>query len=968
MQKRLRYYSISFIFLLASLLAVSQTRSLENKLENVEGDEKFELLLSISKEYWFTDPVKSVEFAKEAFKIGQETGNDIHKARALNRIANGYYFLEQYKLSLEYYNKSLELSEKTEYLKGIAKSTNNIGLIFWIMGDYDMAVEYYHRSLEIEKKTENIEGIANTSLNLGNIYHSIENYDKALGLFLQSLIIFIETEDNQGILNAYTNLGSTYMELNHPDSSIKYSTLAYDLSLEMNNPDNKASSLNNLGAVYVGKGKYSKALEFFNEALEIERIMEDLWSEANTLRNIGGVYFLMKDYDKAFTFFTEAIEIARKIGTKSILVELYTDISNYYEAKEDYKKSLEYLKFSSEINDSIFSEESIRQIAEMEAKYTFRNKDQQLQLITKENEVKSLKIKSQQYVIYIVASISFLILAFVFIFYYRARINEKARIILEAKNTEITEQKIVLEKTVAELKESEEKQKSLLENINDGIFIIQNNKLLYLNEAMSKITGYSFNELYDMGFKGIIAPDDLKLIINSFRGRLQGKKTISSYEFPLRHKNQHLIFVMLSIGVINFQGKKAILGTLKDVTKNKKYQDEIIRAKEKAENATQSKSMFLAGMSHEIRNHMNSIIGITEVLEETTLNKDQKEYINVINVSGNNLLSIINEILDFSKIEAGQIVLDPIEFKLSKVVNEVLSMHELKAKKLGLQLKSKISKEIPRKLIGDSTRLSQILINLVSNAIKFTDKGSITIEVGINDRAFKTIKSNGNQWELLFKVIDTGIGLSKDSQQKLFKPFSQTHAAVQRKNGGTGLGLAICKQLVELMEGEIGIESEVGKGSAFWFSAKFIDPSVKPKQTDDPKSQNIDIPGNKLRVLIVEDNILNQQVTNSLLIKNGFVTDVAENGKIGLELFKRKKYDIVLMDIQMPVMDGIKATRLIRKYESSKRQKKAKIIAVTAHTKAGEQQELYNAGMDLYLSKPFKSADLFKMIDSLNLS
>jgi len=957
-----KYLYTTLFFVFICFMGFSQTKSLEERLGQVEGDEKFELLLTISKEYWFTNPVKSVEFAQEAFNIVAESGDNILKARALNRIANGYYFLQQFKLALEYYIKSLELCEISDYNAGIAKASNNIGLIYNVLGDYDMALEYYHKSLEIERKAGNSTGVMNTILNIGNIYNLLEDYNKALSYYFEAVEIAKETNDIKGLQNSYNNIGSTYSDINNPDSALVYTIKAYQLSLELNDKDNQASTLNNLGKIYFDKRDFTKALELYNSALKLERELEDFWSEANTLRNIGGLHLMMEDIDNALYHFNKALVIAKGIEAKRLVMNLYNDISEAYEHKNNFLKAFQYKKLSSELNDSIYNDESNKQIIEIEAKYDFRNKDQQLQLIIKDNEVKSLKIKTQKYIIYIIASLSLLILALVFVFYSRSITNKRARILLEEKNTRITEQKILLEKTISELKESEEKQKSLVENILDGIFIIQNNRLIYINEAVVNITGYSIKELHSLSFWDIIADEDLEMIIRNHKARLKGEDVPNSYEFRLKHKNGNIIYLILSVGLINYHGEKAILGTLKDITKQKVYQDEIIKEKEKAEQATLSKSMFLAGMSHEIRNHMSSIIGIAEMLSETKLSKDQQEYVDVINVSGSNLLNIINEILDFSKIEAGQVLLEQSDFLLEDIVNEAISIHELKARKSGLYLKSEISRDIPKKLKGDPMRLSQILINFISNALKFTDKGGIIVKVEICDK--HNFKDNPGQYILKFSVIDTGIGISKDSQKKLFKPFSQTHAAVQRKKGGTGLGLAICKQLVEMMDGEIGIESDVGKGSAFWFNARLSDPDYVEEQIVESIDKTDVVQVKDIKVLLVEDNILNQQLTTNILVKEGYITDVAENGKVGLELYKKNKYDVVLMDIQMPVMDGIQATRLIREYEANNGSKKVKIIAVTAYSKEGEKQKLFDAGMDDYLSKPFTNKELINVVES----
>jgi CheY-like chemotaxis protein/nitrogen-specific signal transduction histidine kinase len=391
----------------------------------------------------------------------------------------------------------------------------------------------------------------------------------------------------------------------------------------------------------------------------------------------------------------------------------------------------------------------------------------------------------------------------------------------------------------------------------------------------------------------------------------------------------------------------------------------LIKQKEKAEQATQSKSMFLAGMSHEIRNHMHSIIGISEMIAETKLNAEQKEYFNIINTSGNELMNIINEILDFSKIEAGQVVLDNTEFNLRELITKVISMHEANARQSGLSLKAEIQESLPENITGDPTRLSQILINLVNNAIKFTDKGGVTIKV-----SHKSLvpRPDANLFKLRFEVIDTGVGISEDSQQKLFKPFSQTHVAVQRKKGGTGLGLAICKQLTDLMDGEIGVISQLGKGSTFWFNIMLSIPELSSNNSSSEPAGKTISAKRKAKVIVVEDNLLNQQLIVNVLVKEGYRVDMAENGKVGFDLYKQNRYNVVLMDIQMPVMDGIQATRLIREYERKNKLNKSVIIAVTAHTKEGEKQNLMDAGMNLYLGKPFKNADLTDMLNKLKLS
>ncbi len=970
--KIMKYFKLNSGFLVFFVLLIStsngQVESMENQLQYLEGNEKFELLLKISKEYWFKNPVKSVEYAQAALKLSTESGNDIQKARALNRIANGYYFLQQYKLALEYYLKSLELSTQNNYSEGIANATNNIGLIYQVLGDYDMAIEYYHKSLELQQKQKDKSGIANASLNIGNIYYYIKNYQKSLYYFHQSLDLFKELKNEDGKLDVYNSIGSAYLDLHFPDSALYFFELAYQLSDRMGNPDKQATSLNNLGTAYFDKKEYKKALEFYESALQIEIGQEDLWLQANTMRNIGEVTLRMKDFDRSLKYFKRSAEIAKNLGANNLLMEIYAGLSNYWEAKKDFQKSFEYLKLSTNIKDSIYSESSLNQIAEFETKYSLRNKDQQIQMITKESKLQELQITTQRYIIYSVASISLLILTLFFVFYSRNRTSKRAKRILEAKNVHITEQKIVLEKANAELKESDEKHVSLIKNIQDGIFVIQDQKIRFANESFCKITGYSLEEVYDLDFLNLIHPDDKERIEDNYRKRLAGESVPSSYDLKIVNKRDKVVHISLSVGMISYLGKPAHIGTIKDITTLKRHESELVKQKEKAEQATLSKSMFLAGMSHEIRNHMHSIIGISEMIGETKLSPEQREYFNIIQSSGNELMNIINEILDFSKIEAGQVVLEETEISLREIIAKVLSMYEVQARQAGLYLHAEIPETIPETLIGDPTRLGQILINLVSNALKFTDKGGVTIKLSHKPEYNLATASEMKSCNIRFEVLDTGVGISKDSQQKLFKPFSQTHAAVQRKKGGTGLGLAICKQLTEMMDGEIGVISHIGKGSTFWFSVVLSNPESHSNGDHPESNSTVNYKTRNVKVIVIEDNLLNQQLTVNILVKEGYIVDMAENGKIGLDLYKKNNYDIVLMDIQMPVMDGIQATRLIREFENVNKLKRSVIIAVTAHTKEGEKQNLMDAGMDFYVSKPFKTTDLTNMLASLKLS
>ena len=424
----------------------------------------------------------------------------------------------------------------------------------------------------------------------------------------------------------------------------------------------------------------------------------------------------------------------------------------------------------------------------------------------------------------------------------------------------------------------------------------------------------------------------------------------STAELELSYKNEALIGGLTKASA----SLERLNDDLKDeIDHGKKIEAELKAAKENAEKMSQAKGEFLANMSHEIRTPMNGVIGTLQLLEDTTLNSEQKEFVVIAHKSADALLAILNDILDLSKIEAGKLNFENISFNLNQIINDIVTLYSLKSEQQGVMLVQKIDQSLPASLLGDPTRIRQVIVNLVSNALKFTDQGEVKINVEV-----VKFDTDINSIEVKISVSDTGIGIPVKAQQTLFNAFTQADGSTTRKYGGTGLGLAIVSQLVDMMGGILGVDSVEGEGSQFWFIASFQCGDEKPENRPVLSSETGSVPLDA-KILLVEDNPINQMVAQKMLEKVGLKPKLANNGVEAVQLLNEQTFDLVLMDCQMPEMDGFDATREIRKLAiKATDQNLIPVVAMTANVMSGDRERCLEVGMDDYIGKPVQRDQL----------
>jgi signal transduction histidine kinase len=926
-----------------------------------------------------------------------------------------------------YYHAQLmyDLAQANDLRKWEGEAFKKQGVFFFIKNDFAKAIEYFIQGRTIGEEIGDKELIARNSFSMGVCYLKLKDFTNGLSAFTQAveiyqaqgekrwealslerisyLYMFIKnsktSEDVKIVLKNLKKALAIREELIKVDDNVKdrfvingMKQTIKQLNEQLGNitdiatpdkqnskenkeellPSNDPIHLESLGNAALQKDDNNKALEYFFKALEKSEALENKSLIASNLSNIGNVYRIQGDIDQALNYLNRGNKIFKKIGDLERQMSLQNTIGAIYsqqgenkEALEIYSKNLAYYK---KLGDKVNTAGTLSNIGGIYREQRDFSK-------ALENYKVALKIFEERGVMQGVAGASLQIGG---IYYDKGNLplalEYQTKALNISKKIGYKEGILLAEGSIASIYAKKGIDKKALSLGTNALEIAQErgNVGQIMNAAFTlgasyKATGQykealEMNELYFQMRDSLTSEENQKAVIQlQVQSEYEKQKAIDDLENEKRvaietqkKENQQKLSIAIGVGLLLISLLALVIFNRLKVTRQQKA---IIEGqKKKVEQSEKYKEQFLANMSHEIRTPMHAISGMTNILVRKEHLNHQEKFLQAIRKSSRNLLVILNDILDLSKIEAGKIDIQSNPMNLREVVLNVSDLLKAKAEEKGLSLHTDLAAEIPEYVYGDPTRLNQILLNLLGNAIKFTQKGSVSLSViTVADK-------------LRFAIQDSGIGIPTDQLENIFNSFEQVNDSITRKHGGTGLGLNISKQLVELQNGRIWVESQEGIGSTFFFELPLLrveaDKKIEGQVTDDQlKEMAAALSG--LNILVVEDDELNSIIAGEDL--EYYLKEVtigyAENGQAAIQEFETGKYDLILMDIQMPELNGYDATRAIRKIEASKgTENPIRIIAMTASLLKSEINNCYAAGMDNYIPKPYKPEELIGVI------
>lgn len=804
--------------------------------------------------------------------------------------------------------------------KRTSKLFNYRGQTHLIKGRYDTALYFFNRSYGILEKAGDVKGQAQIENNIGLVFMYMSNYDSALVRLEGALAKKRAVNNIKSIPSTIMNIGMIHHQRGEHETALDCYLRSYSLEDSLGNEIAAYTSLYHAGAVLNDMGNFPLAREYMLRSLPIAEKHEHSQLQSFIVDLLGAIAFGQDELDEAEQYFLESRELAAKLGSKYSLALSHNNLGELYVKKEQYELAKESLQKGLALAEEI-GEKSIESMtcSNLGTLYAILKERE----LAEKNFLRALLIDDEMQDFHSESSN----LQSLGMFYLEYGQPEKAiESCLASYELSTKDVALPLQQAACNCLYLAYKKSGNINKAFDYLEKLRNLEDTLKNEDRAKeLTRLQMNFEHEKQQ----AADSMKF------AQQQALKDIELEKQELDLSRQRIALASSGIGLILI----LVLAFT------------IYRGKQRAERAERHKEQFLANMSHEIRTPMHAISGMTKILIRNEPADEQRKYLNAISESAGNLLVILNDILDLSKVEEGKLKIEHIPMNPSKIIDNVLDMIRVKAEEKGLRLHLQVDNDVPEFMIGDPTRLNQIMLNLVGNAIKFTENGSVDVK----------ILRNAEKLEI--KVEDSGIGIPKEKLDGVFGSFEQVDDSTTRKYGGTGLGLSITKKLVELQNGQIWLESEEGVGSVFTVELPLEEvvmdaESILQKSDEELRALGDSLAG--LRVLLVEDEEFNRMVAGDDLAYYipKVILDVAENGQVGIDKFSANDYDIVLMDIQMPVLSGLDATRRIREIELEKKSSRTPVIAMTASLLKDELDKCFAAGMDGYIPKPYNAEEL----------
>ncbi len=949
-----RFIPILLLLCTFSIFAQNSNKvdSLTKLLDAAEDKSRIDILNNLSVVLEPKENKLALKYGLEALELSEQLIDPKGKYNSLSNIGNAYFSLSIYSKAILYYQMAFDQASTLKNKKEMSDAMDNLAHVYAVQGKYDSSVSKLNTSLTIKKQLSDTIGIVKTYSRLGTVYARIGNFVMAKNNFKYAYNNSKKTKDTTDIIINLINLGSVYNEIHLYDSSEICHLNALQYFDNFNNTYLLSSCYTNLSNTYISIKNYENALKYKMLSLSIDKENHENEGICFNYSTIGDIYYLTGKYGLAIQYQDSALVLSKLLNNKLQIYNCLFGISNIYFKTGKYKLAALYKDSSISYKDSALSQETLNKVSELQTIYELENKENENEILSKDNYIKAMEIVKQKNLKSIFIAIT---LTFIFLFFLAIYVYKKIKVLneeLKIRNAEVLQQKEEIQVQAEKLLEEKDTEiRTIVESTDDFIWSVNpvDFGLLTFNSHLSN----NFLKTRNIKLTKGMTPHELystPLFVQTWNDLYM--RTLEEGSYTVEYTGQ----ISLNIMEIKFNLVKTndtVIGISafgRDITERKqaeKFQREIAIA----ENTNKIKDDFLANMSHEIRTPLTGIIGMSEILASTNLDKTQKEYLDAIKISSDNLLNILNDILDISKIESGKMELCLSVIEVDKFKHKFRGNFAGLVKDKKLQLIINSTDQIPNYLIADEKRLTQIINNLLTNAVKFSETGIIEIKFSL----LQTISNEKAKFKV--EVCDTGIGINQHDAEKLFSKFTQIDSSLSRAYNGSGLGLTICKELTQLMNGEIGVISEEGKGSTFWFTFEVgITSNIEEKEQSHNNSfKSI----KKAKVLVVEDVDTIRKVASIMLTNLGCEVTIAENGLKALDIFEEGKFDIILMDIQMPVMDGVKATKILReKYKVL-----PVIIGLSANAMEGDAEKYINQGMDDYVIKPLTVAKLRSLLE-----